>query len=198
MEIKLNNPFIKAILQLILIIATFHICIFFFFEKPNQFNLNKAEEPIKQEIYKIVDTCGAGYPVFWFVMQTDKMKNNFMIKGIFEKESFCKGSLEECNKRYAGIFKLDSKTKSFLDNIESGQVLYYEDPRMLPKYESIQSVLTLSARPINKIGIVLVKNIKDNIIYLFSITNTTTNSNCNKEKMINHLKRLGAIARSNV
>lgn len=195
---KINNPLFICLFEIVILIIIFQIYIKFFIEKPDPYNFNKAEEPIQQEIYSIADNCGKGYPIFWFVMQTDKNKDNFKIKNITEKGEVCKGSLVECNERYKGIFKLDPKTKSFLANIESGQVLYYQNVKDLPKYPSIQGVITLAEKPIHSLGIVLVKNLQDNLIYLFSLSNTSSNNHCSKNDIINHLNNLGIIARGGV
>jgi len=195
---KINNPLFICFFQIIVVLAVFQFFIKFVIEKPDPYNFNKAEEPIRQQIYNIVDDCGEGYPVFWFVMQTDKNKDNFMIKSISEKGESCNGPLTQCNERYKGIFKLDPKTKAFLASIESGQVIYYNNVKDLPKFPSIQGVITLAEKPIHSLGIVLVKNLQNNLIYLFSLSKTNSNSSCSKDHIIKHLDNLGKIARGGV
>lgn len=195
---KLINPLTQALFEVVLMFTLLHGYITFFVEKPSFFNVEKVQSPIKTKIAQIADKCGSGYPVFWFVMETDKLKNKFKIKNITEYGKFCKKTLEKCDEKYAKIYNLDNDTKDLLFAMETGDVKQYHDLNELDKYQAIKNLINLSEREVYSLSFTVVKNLTDNLIYVFSITDTINNNSCDPEKIKNNLFELSRIARGSV
>jgi len=196
---KLIQPLTIAIIQVAIIYYLFFSLFFtkdhYYFSLKKDIILNK----IKQE----VNQCGYGSWLSWIIVDTNENNKNYYFEDVIgcnKLSDNCSFSVKDQNLNpYYNKYnhKLDSKSYSLLSKMETGSVAYFNDVNNLKSYTSLYKAITNSNLKINNIGISITKDVRKNIVYIFTLTNTHINK-CDKYKTIDILEELSIFSRGNM
>lgn len=196
--IKLTCPIVSAIIQLVVIYMIFF---YIFPSYDNRFyNYSINESKVKQQISDIVNKCGEGFFVSWLVLDTVN-KDKYFFKDVIgcnhEKGINCATSIKDMklNKYYDQEHMIDNGTYNFINNFMTGDISYHDSFSDLNKYPTIKDALYNTNLPIYGMALTVVKNIKADILYVFTISDTINNNKCNKKNMTESLRNLALFAK---
>ena len=152
---------------------------------------------VKEGMNKVARTCGEGYFVSWLVMKTSDLKDEFMFQDVIgcnkEMSKNCTFSVKgfNLNPFYNKTdHSIDKETYKFLLNIPDTEVAYFEDIKELDKYKTIKYLNDNTNLQITNLSFTVIKNKKENIIYVFSLQNTNKKDTCTRKKSTLLLKEL--------
>ncbi len=190
---KLSLHFCIVLLQITILIGIYAYTI-----SPKDFYIDhKNIVIIKKNMGKLVNNCGSGYFASWLVMETSNKKENFIFEDVvgcnYNHGKDCIFSVKDLNLNpfYNKIdHKIDKKTYNFLSNIPDAEVAYFKDIKELDSYKTIKNINDNTNLPITNISFTVIKNKKENIIYVFTLTNTNNSNSCNQKKSTILLKEL--------
>jgi hypothetical protein len=188
---------------IVLIQITLLICVYTYIISPKNFYIDhKNIATIKKNMGKLVNSCGSGYFASWLVMETSRKKENFIFEDVigcnYNHAKDCVFSVKDLNLNpfYNKMeHKIDKKTYNFLSNIPDGEVAYFKDIKELEPYKTIENIIDNTNLPITNVSFTVIKNRKENIIYVFTLTNTNNSNLCNQKKSTILLKRLAKTTR---
>lgn len=199
---KIFCPLLTAIVQICIIYTLF----FHFFSIQNHYKTSISNSRIKERIDNRIAICGKDYWISWMVLDANDNKNRYFFQDVIGcnplKQGNCAFSVKDMklNKFYNEEYhKVDDKTYEFLMKMDTGVAGYYEDVNFIKQFPSIYEVIKHSNKTINSIGISVTKDLRKNIVYVFSMTKTSkTNNSCSKQDVINTLEDLSIFAKENL
>ena len=162
------------------------------------YDIEVTDQKIKQEMIKVAKSCGEGYYLFWFLMDSRefRLKDSFVVKDIVES-NYCDKSFGKCHPNYQESYILDYKSKIFLDKLKDNKV-YNPAISTLASYSSFRKILGKAKNPIQDLSLTIVRDKKRNLIYLFSLSRTTENISCNQDYIESGLLNISNIAKGNI
>lgn len=200
---KLFCPLASALLQIILLYVIF----FQYFEIKDHYYTSLAGARIKQKIQNAVNYCGYGSFISWIVLDSNNIRNKYFFSDVIgcgdQNLENCAYSVKDLK---LNLFYneerhyLDDDTYNFLVNLESEKAYYYsnEDLGDIYQYGTFQIAIDAALSKIHSLGIAIVKDKKNNIVYLFSLTNTISDNKCNEEKASSILEDIALTAKQNL
>jgi hypothetical protein len=204
---KLLCPFTGAIVSLVAVSYTF---VMLFSEIANKkeviYNRSIYDSRITKEIDNIINDCGAGYFLSWIVFNEDSNNSRYYFQDVVG----CAGESKNCaisiknlhlNKFYDQEYhKVDKNTLQFFNSMQTGLAGYYEDIDYLTgRYQTIAEIAKNTNKKIVSTGITVTKDARSNIIYVFTLTNTSlTNNKCGQKEVVRHLEFLSTFAGDNI
>lgn len=199
---KIHSPLLYAVLQILLIFTIF----FHIFNLQDHYRTSISNSRIKEKIENKIVACGKDYWISWMVLDANDSKNRYYFQDVIgcnpQKQGNCAFSVKEMklNKFYNEEYhKVDDETYRFLMKMDTGIAGYYEDMNFLKQFPSIYEVVKKSNKTIQSIGITVTKDLRKNIVYVFSMTKTSkNNSSCSKQDIINTLEDLSIFAKENL
>lgn len=187
----------KKLFKIITYSIVYLTALFLVYNKFNEFNkfqTLKNINNIDQALKASVNDCGKGYYASWIVL--DKAKY------FFQNVYGCQKTLENCaysvkdsklNQFYLEDHFLSGKDFIELKEKPNGETAYYTGS-VLKKYPTIFEIVKNSNHEINGMGLVVLKNFKNDLIYIFTIANTSQSNACSKQEITAHLERIISIA----
>jgi hypothetical protein len=160
------------------------------FHKFSKFQTLKNIGNIERALKESVNDCGKGYYASWIVL--DKTKYFFQnVYGCQGKSKNCAYSVKEAklNQFYLDDHFLSGKDLQELKNKPSGEPAYY-DSSVLEKYPTIFEITKNSNHQINELGLVVLKNFKNDLIYIFTIANTSKSNVCGRQEITARLEKI--------
>lgn len=199
---KLFCPLVTSLVQVFIIYFLF----FQFFEIKDYYYSSISNARIKNKIESRINQCGKDYWLSWIVLDANSSKQKYFFQDVIgcspAKIGDCAFSVKEAklNKFYNEEFhKVDRKTYEFLTSIENGVSGYYKDMAFLKNFPAINEVINNSNKTIYELGISVTKDLRRNLVYVFTMTNTSSNNNkCDKDQMIFILEDLSTYAKENL
>lgn len=169
------------------------------------YNRSIYDARISLEINKIVESCGEGYFLSWIIFNEQKDNTRYY----FEDVIGCNGKDKNCafsvknlhlNAFYDKEYhRVDEDTLEFLNKMQTGMAGYYGDINYLTaKYPTIADIAQNTNKTINSIGISITKDVRSNIIYVFTLANTSNNFKCGQKETTKHLEFLSNFAGDNL
>lgn len=204
---KLLCPLTGAIISLVAVSYAF---IMLFPEIANKkeviYNRSIYDSRITKEIDNIVNSCGSGYFLSWIVFNEDSNNSRYYFQdvvGCAGEEKSCAISIKNLhlNKFYDQEYhKVDRSTLEFFNSMQTGLAGYYNDIDYLSsRYPTIAEIAHNTNKKIISTGITVTKDIRSNIIYVFTLANTSpTNSRCGQKEIVKHLEFLSTFAGDNI
>lgn len=197
---KLLCPLVSSLIQVTIIFVVF----FEFYEFGDEYKSLVKRERITKRIETRVNECGQGYFISWLVIKNNTLKNKFSFEdviGCYKNKSDCSYSVKKLklNKYYNEEYhKIDKQTYEFLSQLKPSAAAYFNDMNSLKDYPAIFEALENSNKNIYEIGLSAVKDIRHNLIYVFTLTNTTQLKTCNKDRIVYILEDLSTYAKENL
>ncbi len=99
------------------------------------------------------------------------------------------------NNYYNNEHIVDTATYNFLNNLLTGEIATFSKKEHFAKYPSIQAAFDSSNLPLKSLVLTVVKNIQENIVYVFTLSNTTTSERCGIQDGSIIIKDLALFAR---
>jgi len=167
----------------------------YFFSIKKDIIINKIKEEINQ--------CGYGSWLSWIVVDTNEKNRNYYFEDVIgckKGNDHCPFSVKDQNLNpYYNKYnhKLDDKSYLLLSEMDTGSVAYFNNISSLYNYSSLYDAIINSNLKINSIGISITKDIRRNIVYIFTLTNTHANK-CDKHNSIEILEKLSIFSRGNM
>jgi len=190
---KLKCPFVVLMSQLLIIYAAYY----FITQPTDYYKQHRNISIIKDNMNKVARTCGEGYFVSWLVMKTSDLKDQFMFQDVIgcnkQMSKNCTFSVKgfNLNPFYNKTdHSIDRETYQFLLSIPDAEVAYFDDIQELNKYNTIKYINDNTNLQINNLSFTVIKNKKENIIYVFSLANTNKEDTCTRKKSTLLLKEL--------
>lgn len=201
MNIK-NNIALSFFLTIIQISILYALFFNLFLVKDHYF-FSIKKDLITNKIKEELNQCGYGSWLSWIVVNTKDSNKNYY----FEDVLGCKKLSDDCsfsvknqnlNPYYSKYnHKLDDNSYKILSSMETGSVAYFSNIDSLKNYSSLYEAIINSNLKIKNIGISVTKDIRRNIVYIFTLTNTHANK-CGKYKSIEILEGLSIFSRGNM
>ncbi len=195
----LTCPIGSAIIQLVVIFTVF---IYIIPSQTNQYyNYSVNESKINSKITNSIKKCGEGYFISWLVLKTDGYKDKYFFKDVVgcnkENNGNCAFSVKGLglNNYYNNEHIVDTATYNFLNNLLTGEIATFSKKEHFAKYPSIQAAFDSSNLPLKSLVLTVVKNIQENIVYVFTLSNTTTSERCGIQDGSIIIKDLALFAR---
>jgi len=196
---KITCPLVSAVMQLFIISAVF----FYIFPDLNNEHYYRSvdEMKVKKRMSKIVNQCGQGYFVSWLILQTDKNKDKYIFKDVIgcnkDKGQECAFSVVNMNLNnfYNEQQIVDKKTRVFLEKMMTGEIKHFFNIKDVNTLPSIKTAIEAANLPIYSLTLTVVKNIEDNIVYVFTMSDTINNKSCSKKDITSSLRDLALSSR---
>jgi len=164
----------------------------------NDSNASKVELATK----KIRNYCGEKYFTVWMTLQMNKSRDKFLFKEIKGCQNTtrpdCSFDVKVFNPYYSKSHFLDSNTYSFINKFSNEDVFYTKDMTSLKQYQTIKDILVNTNKELTGLGLKVVKDIRNKIIYVFSITHLEGAKKCDRKKIAGHLDDLNRIVREGI
>ena len=171
----------------------------------NYYDHHRKTITIEEGMSKVAKTCGEGYFVSWLVMKTSDLKDQFMFQDVVgcnkQMSKNCTFSVKgfNLNPFYNKTdHSIDRETYQFLLNIPDAEVAYFNNIEELNKYNTIKYINDNTNLQINNLSFTVIKNKKENIIYVFSLANTNKKDTCTRKKSTLLLKELAQTAKEGI
>ncbi len=195
----LTCPIGSAIIQLVVIFIVF---LYIIPSTNNQYySYSVNESKINQEIINSIGKCGEGYFISWLVLKTDGYKDKYFFKDVVgcnaENNANCAFSVKalSLNNYYEKEHIVDVETFKFLNNLLTGEIATFVKQEDYKKYASIQGGFINSNLPIKSLVLTVVKNIQENIVYVFTLSDTVNNGKCSIQDASVLMRDLALFAR---
>ncbi len=195
----LTCPIGSAIIQLVVIFTVF---LYIIPSQSNQYySYSVNESKISQKISESVEKCGEGYFLSWLVLKTDGYKDKYFFKDVIgcnkENNLNCSFSVKSLglNTYYDAEHIVDLTTYNFLNNLLTGEIATFSKKEDVTKYASINAAYENTNLPLKNLVLTVVKNIQENIVYVFTFSETGENGNCSIQDRAIILKDLALFAR---
>lgn len=176
-----------------------------FFEIKDHYYASISDANIRKKIESRVNQCGKGYWISWIVLDGNVSKNKYYFRDVIgcnpnrTIKGDCSYSVKssKLNPYYNETYhKLDNTTYELLMGMDTGLVAYYKDFGKLKKYASMNEALSSSNKTIKALGLTITKNIRRNIVYVFTMSRTIdSKETCDKTDIINILEDLSIYAK---
>lgn len=182
---KLYCPLTSAFIQ---IIAVFVVIKLFLFP------VNVAE--VRSQINKIINQCGKDYSMAWITIKPTLGDDTYTFKDVIgcneEKRGDCSFSIKESglNPFYQKSHIIDHESYIFLSTMKTGDVGYYSSMDYLKQYPAINEIITKTNFPILAAGFTVVKDIRSNIVHIFTLSKIGNSNKCNQKitsELLNNL-----------
>ena len=183
---KLICPFTGAFIQAsILYIIYIYAIQYNFYYKAHQLQ-SRLPELINEEISK----CQKNHWFSWIAINQLKNKYEFIYVGNCKEDKInCSVNVRNEDSFFLKEHSVLEEEFLALRQFNSGDVVFYPDLSDLDKDSSIYKATRASKYKINKLGLVVTKKFKDNIIYLFVFSKNSLGK-CSDANMINSLKKI--------
>jgi hypothetical protein len=196
---KLKYSFIILLCQLSIIYTAYYL-----FTKPtDHYKYYRNISLIKEDMKKAVKSCGEGYFMSWLVMKSTNLKNKFMFEEVLgcnkDMSNNCVFSVKQFNLNTfynKSDHVIDRKTYNFLLSIPNAEVAYFDNIESLNKYDTIKYINDNTNLQIKQLAFSVIKNKKDDLIYVFSLSNTNNQEICARKKVVLLLKELSQKAKN--
>ena len=171
-------------------------------QRPSNFQVATATDRIKERMHFYSNECKQDYWFSWIIFDERIFRRYYYNDVIgcspLVKYGKCSFSVKEkkLNSFYNQDYhKIDKITYNFLTSFETGEVGYYYDFEDLKNYPTIMENIKATNLDIKEMGITVVKNKLNSLIYVFTITKTNKkNLTCNKDKITHILQDLAIFA----
>jgi len=200
---RLLCPLVSALIQILVLYTIF----FQFFEIKDHYYSSIANAKIKAHIEDKVNQCGRGTWISWLVVDGNVSRDRYYFQDVIgcrkdtEEKGECAFSVKEAklNPFYNAIYhKLDKCSVSFLNNIPSSEVAFFEDLKALP-CETLAIGVGASNSKLLNMGITVTRNTRSNMVYIFTLSQTAPYSeDCPKSKRVTILEELSNYAKENL
>ena len=192
----------RVLASLVLHIAALMAIFFIYFpSEDNHLHYSIKDGKIFKKMSEVSNSLGEGYFVTWIIIN----ENNFYYKDVIgcnlqTKHKNCVFSVKNLflNPYYLESHIIDSQTYSFLDTMPSREVAFYKDFEKLKKYTTIHKMLDNTNLEIKRGGFTTIRNYKNNIVYVFIITDTNKTISHDKRMIVDLLKEIAQIGRRNL
>jgi len=199
---KLKNIFTKRETLIIICGILVHL---YFSPAFNYYDHHKKIITIEEGMNKVARACGEGYFVSWLSMDIKGLKDQFLFKDVIgcnkQMSKNCTFNVKSLNLNpfyNKTDHKIDKETYKFLLNIPDAEVAYFKDIKELDKYKTIKYLNDNTNLQITNLSFTVIKNKKENIIYVFSLQNTNKKDTCTRKKSTLLLKELAQTAKEGI
>lgn len=200
---KLACPLVSACIQLVIILAIFME----FFEIKDHYYTAISDAKIRKKMQERVSQCGKDFYISWLVLDGNKSKRKYYFKDVIgcneqTKRKTCAFSVKhlKLNSFYNQTYhKLDEETYNHLATMQTGLVGYYNNPKELVVFDSVNEALGSANKKITSIGLSVTKNIRKNLVYVFTMTKTNNHlGKCGKHEIVEILEDLSIYAKEKI
>ena len=199
---KINKRIRCPLFWLLIQVSILYTAFFVYFPDSKKYYYNSLNDAIiKNNVDKIVNECGEGYFVSWLVLQVDKSKDKYFFKDFVGCDANhtpnCSYSVKISsvdsfyNKKNNDV---DHLTYSYLKSLDNGDV-DFPDRQTISRLPSMKHAVNKSKLGINLLGLTVIKDARNNIVYVFTLTNTTQNNICSKSRITEMLYGLSIVVR---
>jgi len=193
---------IKHLFLVAIILTTF----FHLFEIKDNYYSAIANHRIRSRIEARAEECGKDYFISWLVFDGNKTKDKYYFKDVIgcnpkKEKKDCAFSVKDAklNPFYnAEYHRVDKKTYEFLEKMETGNAGIYDNLDYFKDYPAINDVLHSTNKKIERLGISITRDIRKNVVYVFTITNVSKNNQCDRHQMTDILEDLSIYAKDNL
>lgn len=173
---------VTHILNMGLTIVVFYMCFTEFYLRNRRADDARMQNKILPELGAIAKQCGIDSFVSWISVEEDKFGSNSdnvtfidVIGCLGSREEHCPVSVKFANKEYLKIQKLGLDDKMYLGRLPTGMVIncsLNDGDMYCPEYTPLllRKMVKLANLPLDSVSYVVVKDFKQDLIYIFSLS----------------------------
>lgn len=143
---------------------------FKFLITPIYYKVATNDQAVLDEMDHLLSECGRNSFMSWSVIDGKNLRIKTVRGCVNNSDNCIDGNVKEQNPIYKIEHKVDPNTFQFMQETTEGSVAVAGNIEEWRKYDTLYKILSNTNLPITDIGITLVRDFKNNVIYAFSLS----------------------------